>query len=266
MPTLLEVQRAMGSSLLQGVDGDARAFIMDQAIAPDERLAIYRNTAIGVMVGALRLTFVAVQHVVGNEFFEGAARMFAAQSPPQSALLDEYGERFADFLAQLSQAESIAYLPDLARLEWKVSVALHAGDVPPLDATRLRTLTESQLSRLCFVSHPAVQLLRCDFPTDLVWHAVLERDDAAMAAIDLADGPIWLLIQRSTSGIELVRLSQAQWCFASALFSGQRLGEVLAQASLPDTHAALAAHLALGRIADFSVAVEPGCVNLEIEP
>jgi len=253
-PTLLELQHAIRQSLLGGVDGDASAFVINEGLDPGERLGIYRNAAAGVLVTALQLAFPAVQHVVGPEFFEGAARLFAAEAPPRSAWLDAYGADFPQFLAQLAQAASVPYLPDLARLEWKVNLVLHAADAEPLEIARLATLSEAELEDLRFEPHPAAQLLRCEFPADAIWHAVLERDDDAMAAIDLADGPVWLLIQRTHGDVHTVRLSEPEWRVATALFSGQPLGAALAAASCAEPHILLAAHLVRGCYVSFSLA------------
>lgn len=247
MPTLLEVQRSIGASLLGGTDGGAPAFIVGRGMRPEDRLAIYRNTSIEVMVTALRLGFVAVQHVVGAEFFEGAARMFIAQSAPRSAWLDSYGADFPAFLARLPQAACLPYVPDLARLEWGVNLALHAVGAMPLEVAALSGLNEAELAQLVLQAHPAAQLLRCEFPADAVWHAVLARDDDAMAAIDLSDGPVRLLVQRSTNGLEVIRLDERQWRIAAALFDGQPLGSVMAGvASCDGAHDALARLLARG--------------------
>ena len=38
-------------------------------------------------------------------------------------------------------------------------------------------------------------------PQHLVWRAVLAAGDAAMAAIDLAAGPVWLMVERDASEV-----------------------------------------------------------------
>lgn len=255
-PTLRELQHAIRQSLLYGADEDASSFVVKQGLNPEERLGIYRNTSSAVLLAAIRLAFPAVQHVVGAEFFEGAARMFSAESPPRSALLDAYGSDFPAYLAQLSQAASVPYLPDMARLEWKINLVLHAPDLEPLEIARLANLSDAELADLWFEPHPAAQLLRCEFPADAVWRAVLERDDAAMASIDLTDGPVWLLAQRAHGDVSVLRLSETEWQFAAALFSGQPLGAALATAACAEPHTLLAAHLARGCYANCHPANE----------
>ncbi|WP_341315646.1 DNA-binding domain-containing protein [Paraburkholderia sp. IMGN_8] len=252
-PALLELQRAMQRSLLDRTDGDASAWVIADGLDAGARLGIYRNTCASVLVTALRLAFPAVQHLVGPAFFEGAAGLFVAEAPPRSAWLDEYGAGFPDFLDRLRQAASVPYLADVARLEWHVNLALHAPDAPPLDIARLTALGEAGPAQLCFRSHPAVRLLRCEFPVDVIWHAVLERDERAMAAVDFAEGPVWLLVHRTRSGIEVVRLGECEWRFTAALLSGKPLSAALEEAPCDDAYTVLATHLARGCLADVSV-------------
>ena len=142
---------------------------------------------------------------------------------------------------------------DVARLESTVNRALHAPDVPPLDLGCLAVLTEEQQGRVRFVPHPAAGLMRADHPADSIWRAVLAQDDAALAAIDPASGPVWLLAHRTESGVEVTRSSEAAWRFTEALFAGRPLHSALEDAPGAEAHVLLAEHLAAGRFAGFDV-------------
>ena len=52
----------------------------------------------------------------------------------------------------------------------------------------------------------AVALLCVDYPADTIWRSVLDGDDAALATVDLDAGPVRLLVERGTAGIEVSRL------------------------------------------------------------
>src|SRR3989440_8257707 len=119
VPTLLEIQRAMRRSLVQG-DSTAVSAMLAAQISPD-RLDIYRNTFLLTLTKALRLCFPVVQKLVGDEFFEGAAQVFIAGHPPRAAWLDQYGAEFPDFLRAFGPAASVRYLGDVAELEWAVN-------------------------------------------------------------------------------------------------------------------------------------------------
>jgi hypothetical protein len=253
MPSLRELQQAFRRSLLAPEDEAAARYVVADGLAAARRLAVYRNTFDSNLANAVRLAYPAVRKLVGTEFFEGAARMFAHERPPRASSLDVYGDEFPDFLASFAPAASLAYLADVARLEWAVNRALHAPDAHPLDASRLAAVDPALHERVRFVAAPSVSLLRTPCPADTIWRAVLAGDDAALAAVDLAAGPASLLVERLEAGIEVERLDEPAWRVSNALFSGVPLGVALA--GLDDATAAdvLARHLARGRFVAFSV-------------
>jgi len=253
-PSLLELQRAVLRSVVARDDAKAGAHVVADGIEPAARLGIYRNTFASVLTNALRLSYPAVHRLVAAECFEGTARLFMEEQPPQCANLDEYGTGFAEFLARFPPVAALAYLPGVARLEWAVNRALHAEDAEPLNVARLAALTEDEQARVRLAPHPGVGLVRADYPADAIWRAVLDEDDAALASIDLASGPVWLLVHRAETGVEVSRFTEGAWWFSAALFAGRPLHEAVAEARCTDSHAVLAEHLAAGRFAGFSLA------------
>jgi hypothetical protein len=253
MPTLLEIERAVRASLLDPDDTDAIRHIVSDGIAPAGRLSIYRNTVTSTLVKALRLNFPAVEKLVGPDFFEAAARHFIEANPPRTACLDDYGESFSDFLSEFPPAASLAYLADVARLEWVVSRVLHAPDGRALDITRLSALSPQDQGRLRFAPNPAVGLVHASYPADEIWRAVLAGDDAAMAAIDPNAGPVWLTVRRETAGVEVARLEEAEARFLLHLIDGTPLDNALALSVAIDAPAVLAKALADGLFADFDL-------------
>jgi hypothetical protein len=252
VPTLLEVQHAMRRRLLDDADPGAVALLAN-VLAPAERLSIYRNTSRSTLTNALRLTYPAVQRLVGDDFFGAAADAFITNGPPHTAWLDVYGAGFPEFLRTFKPAAAVVYLADVARLERAVGRALHAVDGEPLALAQLASVAESDQSRVCFEPHTAVSLVSSDYPLDAIWRAVLARDDAALAAINLAAGAVWLLIERNASGVEVARLDEPRWRFAEALFAGRPLSIALEAADNPEAPRWLAGHLAAGHFEGFSL-------------
>lgn len=253
-PSLLELQRAVRRSVVARDDAEAGAHVVANGIEPAARLGIYRNTFASVLTNALRLSYPAVHRLVAAECFEGAARVFMEEQPPQCPDLDGYGAGFPEFLARFAPVAALAYLPGVARLERAVSRALHAQDAEPLDIARLAALTEDEQARVRFAPHPSVGLVRADHPADTIWRAVLDENDAALASIDLASGPVWLLVHRAETGVDVSRSSESAWCFTAALVAGQPLHRALGEARCTDAQALLAEHLAAGRFVEFSIA------------
>jgi hypothetical protein len=257
MPALLELQRALRAHLLGDAlphaDGRGDALALDDVLLPDEAaLAIYRNTCLSSLVNALRLSFPAVQRLVGAEFFEAAAREFIRSHPPASAYLNDYGAEFAAFLRAFAPAAQLAYLGEVAQLEWAVNRALHAEDLPSLSLTRLAGLDEAAMARVRFRAHPGLSLLRMEFPVDAIWRAVLDQNEAAMAGIDLASAPVHLLIERDAAGVQVRRMERAAWDFIALLCAGRPLYAVLDEQPQGAIHGWLAEHLSSGRLIDFN--------------
>jgi hypothetical protein len=253
VPTLLEVQNALRRSLVDREDDAAAAMLGAQV--PADRLDIYRNTFTIGVTKALRLTYPAVHRLVGDDFFAAAAAIFMARHPPRAAWLDRYGAEFPAFLQQFPPAAALAYLADVACLEWAVSQALHAPDREPLAWTRLAQLEPRDQRRVRFAPHPSVGLLRADHPADAIWRAVLEGDDASLARLDPGAGPVHLLVARAaTGGVEVIRLDEPAWRFASGLCAGQPLQAVLDSVAEIDAAALLAGHFAAQRFVGFTLA------------
>lgn len=257
MPTLLELQRAMYHGIVERDDGPASAYILADGLAPEARINVYRNTFVGCLTTALRLSFPAIHRLVGATFFESAARIFIDENPPRSAYLDEYGGDFPPFLERFPPAASLPYLSGVARLEWAVSRALHAPDVDALDVSRLSTLEPEDHDRVVFIFHPSVGLVEADHLADDIWRAVLAQDDAAMAAVDLNAGPVWLVIQRLETSVDVTRLGEVAWRFMASLCAGLPLQEAIASAPGVDVTTMLAEHLVAGRFISFEILDRP---------
>lgn len=265
-PSLLEMQRAWRAAIGDGNPAATIPHIVADAIPAEDRLAIYRNTAESTLVHALQLAYPAVRKLVGEEFFESAARAYLIVEWSHTAWLDEYGTSFPDFLRNFDPIRThptlSTYLADVATLERAVNHALHAADAEPLDLGTLAVVAPEDVERLRFDPHPSICLVRVATPADTIWNAVLEDDDAAMRAVDLHDGPVHLLVERRDDGsgpnIHLERIPAAAWRFAKALCDGISLGRAIEETTSRATREAgfapestLAGHLNAGRFTGF---------------
>ena len=252
MPTLRELQRAVARSLVER-DTAVAPHVVADGIPVEGRLAVYRNTVIGALTTALRLSYPAVFRLVGTAFFESAAQIFIAAYPPTAACLDDYDPAFADFLSDFTPAKTLRYLAGVARLDRAASRALHTADVAPLDPSRLAAIDTDRFSDMRFTPHPSVSLVRADHPVDAIWYAVLAQDDAAMAAVDLDAGPVWLLVQRRAGEAVIARLDEAAWHLTAGLCAGRSLQDAFDDAGDVDATRLLSSCLINGVFAGFAV-------------
>jgi len=246
MPALHDLQRAFARGVLTA---DFTA-IAPHVVGAD-RLGIYRNTVRVVLTQSLRLSFPAVDRLVGEAFFDHAADRFISRDPPRTACLGDYGEGFAAFLAAMPEAAGIAYLADVAAYEWALACAARADDTPAIAIDALASVPEALHGAIRLRACPGVAVLHPAAPVDRIVAAVLADDDAAMAAIDLADIPPGILIQRSPGGVTAERLDDEAARLLPRLLAGEPLGAV-AEAGGPGFAALLARQFLAGRIAGFT--------------
>jgi hypothetical protein len=250
MSALRELQQAFAASMLYEGDRAVHDAIVDDAFTAAERMRIYRNTFVATVAAALRLTYPAVDRIVGRDFFDAAAEVFIHAGPPASAYLNDYGGNFADFLAQFEPAHALPYLSDVARFEWALGVGANAIDMPALDARALAAMDAEDHVRLRFQPHPSVSLLLLDHPADQIADAVMSCDDAALADLDIFLGPVRLIVHRGAGGVESKRLESDAFIFLSRLCAGEPLGHLLDD-SPENAPVLIAEQLTAGRLMAF---------------
>lgn len=257
MPALLDVQRRFGAALLGGADAPPPIEIRGGAVGAAARIGIYRNNVIGNLTGALRLNFPAVERLVGTAFFAAACARFIAASPPAGADLYEYGDSFPAFLARFEPAQGLAYLSDVARLEWAVTRALHAPFAPAIDMTALSTIPLDALAELRFTAHPSLSLLALAHPARAIWEAVLTEDPdaraAALGAIDPDAGGETLAVHQGADGLDVTVLAEDGFALAQALTAGGALGEALERTAPEQAASLLGVFLAQGYLGGVRV-------------
>jgi hypothetical protein len=193
--TLHDFQRRFASGLLTGKAGEAPpdGFGVDAL-----GFGVYAHHARASLCIAIEEAFPITKRLVGIDFFTAMAGQFVTAHPPTQGWLSSYGEAFPEFVAQYPPAADLAYLVDLARIEWARVHAANAPDDPGLDLKSLATLDEAALESLCLSLHGAATLVCSLFPVFDIWQAHFHADDdEQVQEIDLATGPQHVLITRA---------------------------------------------------------------------
>lgn len=253
MPSLLDLQRMVRRSIIDRDDSSIVAHVTARQLSAERRLAIYRNTFDSSLTKALRLSFPAVDRLVGAEFFDGAAMAFIRDYPPRSAALNDYGSDFPEFLSEFPPAASLSYLADVARVEWAINKALHAIDVAPIALQKLAELDEIAQNLVRFVAHPSLHLLALNWPADLIWRAVLDENDEELEKLDLVQDEVLLIVSRSEGGVDVTRVPTEIFDFVKDLCSGRSLGMLVAAHPSIDIPAVLADLFLKQRLSAFEL-------------
>lgn len=254
MLPLRELQGALAASVLRGMDAPLAPVVRADGIDFAGRLQVYRNNTFSSLTAALKDSFPVVCQLVDERFFGYAVQEYILAHPPRAPRLAEYGGDFGEFLVGFEPVRHLAYLPDVARLEWAVNAAYHAADAPKLDPARIAAVPQDRYAQLTFVVHPSGQLFASTFPIDRIWQAHQPGGDLD-TKIDLSSGGCRLLIDRHDQDIRFLTLDAAGFALAAALCAGAPLQEAYEKAAAVDGAfdliAALSTQLARGTFADF---------------
>jgi hypothetical protein len=179
-PPLRELQQGFAAALFGDVDGNGVAAWVDGAgLEPSARLRIYEHAIAATLLAALRTSYPGVLALVGEDFFDTLAARYRRQHPSTSGNLQHFGGALADFLADMSEASKLRYLPDVARLEWCRQLTALAADATTVDASRCAEVAVAAPERLRMRLHPSVYLLRSSHAVLSLWQWCHSPSDAA---------------------------------------------------------------------------------------
>ncbi len=246
MTSLRELQRDVRAALLGSDDAGAAALVAGDGLAPEARLQVYRHHVLTTLTGVLQAVFPVVCRLVDERFFGYAADQYIRVEPPAGPCLFEYGATFPEFLAAFPPCRDLAYLGDVARLEWAMHRALHAPDAAPLGPEALRSVAPEAAGGLILALDASVSLLASRWPIDAIWRA--NQSDAAEegVTVDLGAGGVTLEVRRRGDDVGFRVISAAAHAFRRGLAGGRPLVAATEHAlaadpafDLPDELAAL---------------------------
>lgn len=190
-------------------------------------LAVYRNTITKGCVDALADNFPTVRLLVGEEWFTGAAVLFARECPPAHAALLDYGVAFPAWLARFEPAADLPYLAGLAHLDRLWTETLFAAEAPALEAAALASLAPDALATARVGLHPSLRLATFDAGVPGLWLAARAGEDA----LELAETPQTLLLIRRAGAVGSRIANEAEAAFLRACREGDTLGRAAERAT-----------------------------------
>jgi hypothetical protein len=177
-------------------------------------LRVHRNTVLGTISNALRMSYVAVDRLVGESFFDRMAVDYARAMPPRAPQLDDYGAGFAAYIADFPGTSALPYLGELARFEWQLAALGRQCVVPDGDA---RLLLEGG-AQLQFAAPLCTHTAR--YPVDELRRAILAEDTGLLASVDPEPGEYHYALWRAAEGVRVRALSAPSARFMDAALAG----------------------------------------------
>jgi hypothetical protein len=219
MSELAALQAEMAHALLSGRYEALARRVRPGPLLAKEALSVHRNTALHGLTNALRLAYPTVCALVGEDFFEQAARTFALAHPPRSAWLTGYGGGFVAFLESYEAARELPYLPDVARFDFALEQV--GAEAAGLDGRSL------DLGEAALTLDGSLRLVELRYPAAAIRDAI-EQDPERLADLDMRPVRHVLALWRLPEGVGLRALSPLSAALLAALLSGEDPSDLVA--------------------------------------
>lgn len=186
-----------------------------------ERLHIYRGGYPSRLRDALAESYPAIAYLLGDDAFTELAGRYAGTVPMTSYNLNHAGAQLPAFLRGDELSGARPYLPELAKLEWRVSAAFHARESAPLDPRTMSwSVAEWAKARLRF--QPAVAVLSSRWPLLDLWTA--REQSLSPADVPLRRAWQHLIVRRAGLIVRCESVSAAELRILRLLLAGRSLG------------------------------------------
>jgi hypothetical protein len=225
MPALREVQARFFDAMVLGGIAEDRLLscIEEPAATARKRIAVYRRSIFGNLVGALLATYPVLARIVGLPFFREAARAYVRVQPSVSGDLNEYGGEFTDFIAAYPYGRELGFLADVTRLEWLVQQTYYAPDPAPADLSLLATCPPEDCDGLRFGLTTGFARLDSPWPLVDIWRVNAEHYQGDMT-VDFSRGSKTLILRRDGL-VHVEALGEGEAMFVDALAERRTLAD-----------------------------------------
>lgn len=104
-----------------------RSYFLDpQTPDPHNGLKVYRSNLVFGLIGAMKETYIFTRFLLGEQNFNFFCRDFLYQNPSHNSDLIQYGEGFGEFLAARKEIAHLAFVAEVAKLEWALERVFYA--------------------------------------------------------------------------------------------------------------------------------------------
>jgi hypothetical protein len=155
MLSLRETQIAFCAAIRADGGAAPDGLIVDDDIAPERRVQIYRNNHRLGALAAMQANYPVVERLGGAEWFAQSVLKYQGAHPSNSGDLQNLGAHYPQFLADELADGEYSYFADVARLEWAYQLAMTAPERGPVDIAVLQAFSPQDYENLRFIPRPA---------------------------------------------------------------------------------------------------------------
>ncbi|WP_051484527.1 putative DNA-binding domain-containing protein [Shewanella waksmanii] len=217
------------------ISADSAAdFCNHLASTPPSRFAVYRNNYQQALVSVLANCYLCCRTIVGEHCFAQLARDYVEHHPPLGSNLNQYGAQFSEFLRPLMRQHhslsQLAYLSELAKLEWLVQQSYYAKDSIPCQLwPALAPLPVDTQQSVNLVLRADISLLSSRFPLHTLW----SRHQSTVPTGSVIANPsseYYLMVHRVSDRVKVTAIAPPAYQLLLAVRAKQSLAQISANA------------------------------------
>lgn len=197
-----------------------------EAFTTAQRVGVYQNNTIGGLKTTLSNTYPICESLVGSDYFKQLSQHHVKLNPSDDRNLDVYGENFPDTLhtliEQRPELAKLAYLADVAKLEWVHHQTYFANDRETFDLEAFAALAPEAQTQVSFKLADDVSLIDSPYPIYDIWYCHEQGVDPEITHKEHN----YLLIQRAQWKITTELIDADYYALLRAIESGKTLIEL----------------------------------------
>jgi len=224
-PSLAELQRALAARILS----EGGANLDDWIRVPSEadsaaRVAVYVQGYPARIREALRETFPAVAHILGDGSFAAFADRYAGELPADLRNLNLVGADLPAYLESDRVSDALPFLPALAELEWAVDRCFHAEFLPAFEPSTCSGWSLGDWERARIAFQPGLGLVCAPWPLRELRET--HRCERSEIDVDVVDRHDQVLVYRRGFDVVVESIEADEAELIASLRDGELLGEV----------------------------------------
>ncbi len=227
-PSLAELQRSLAARIVDGEGSDLDAWICVPSEAdPAARVAVYVQGYPARIREALRETFPAVAHILGEGSFSALAARYLKNLPADLRNLNLVGAALPAHLESDRASDDLPFLPALAELEWAVERCFHADLLVAFEPSVCSGWSLEDWGRAKIGFQPGLAIVCAPWPLRELRETC--RRERSEVDVNLVDRHDQVLVYRRGFEVVVESIGAAEAEAVEALQSRELLGEVTAK-------------------------------------
>lgn len=192
--------------------------------ADEERLRVYQNNYFASLMSNLRDIYPSIVLLLGDEGFSFLAKLFFEAQAPNSGKMIYLGKGFPGFLASQEHLHELAYIEDVARLDWAHHQSYYQASLPAATAEDLQTIPPAKLASYQINLQPSLQCIESSFAIFDLWQMHFNEAGHDQLLIECAQD---VVIYQKELEIELALVDNAIVRFIDLLQRNISLGNAI---------------------------------------